>query len=97
MCREAARYEVLADVLCAANSYNEKYYLNPDFDRLPEAVKKETRRPMLPKKPPRHFEDKRQRAAPMRRRKMGKEQCGCGAFHLRFSSRFSRQISKAAR
>ena len=41
MCREAARYEVLTDVLCAANSYNEKYYLNPDFDRLPEAVKKE--------------------------------------------------------
>ncbi len=41
MCREAPQYEVLADVLCAANSYTEKYYFNPDYDRLPEAVKKE--------------------------------------------------------
>ncbi len=28
-------------VLCCANSYEQKYYLNPDFDRLPEAVKAE--------------------------------------------------------
>ena len=41
MCREAAQYEVLAYVLCAANSYNEKYYFNPAYDRLPEAVQKE--------------------------------------------------------
>ena len=26
-------------VLCGANSYEEKYYLNPDFDRLPDHVK----------------------------------------------------------
>lgn len=28
-------------VLCAANAYEKKYYLNPDFDRLPEAVQEE--------------------------------------------------------
>lgn len=28
-------------VLCGANSYEEKYYFNPDFDQLPEAVKEE--------------------------------------------------------
>ncbi len=28
-------------VLCCANSYKQKYYLNPDFARLPEAVKAE--------------------------------------------------------
>ena len=28
-------------VLCGANSYEEKYYLNPDFEQLPEAVKNE--------------------------------------------------------
>ena len=28
-------------VLCGANSYEEKYYLNPDFDRLPDHVKDE--------------------------------------------------------
>lgn len=28
-------------VLCAANSYEEKYYLNPDFGELPEDVKDE--------------------------------------------------------
>lgn len=28
-------------VLCGANSYEEKYYLNPDFSRLPEYVKDE--------------------------------------------------------
>lgn len=28
-------------VLCAANSYEEKYYLNPDFDELPDEVKDE--------------------------------------------------------
>ena len=26
-------------VLCGANSYEEKYYLNPDFEQLPDAVK----------------------------------------------------------
>ena len=28
-------------VLCGANSYEKKYYLNPDFEALPEAVKQE--------------------------------------------------------
>ena len=28
-------------VLCGANSYEEKYYFNPDFDQLPEAVQEE--------------------------------------------------------
>ena len=28
-------------VLCGANSYNEKYYLNPDFEGLPDYVKEE--------------------------------------------------------
>lgn len=28
-------------VLCGANSYEEKYYLNPDFEQLPEEVKNE--------------------------------------------------------
>lgn len=28
-------------VLCGANSYEEKYYLNPDFEQLPEAVRDE--------------------------------------------------------
>lgn len=28
-------------VLCGANSYEEKYYLNPDFDALPDFIKDE--------------------------------------------------------
>lgn len=28
-------------VLCGANSYEEKYYLNPDFEQLPQEVKDE--------------------------------------------------------
>jgi hypothetical protein len=28
-------------VLCGANAYNKKYFLNPDFLRLPDQVKKE--------------------------------------------------------
>lgn len=28
-------------ILCGASSYEELYYFNPDFDRLPEAVKEE--------------------------------------------------------
>lgn len=28
-------------VLCASNSYEKKYYFNPDFDRLPEDIKNE--------------------------------------------------------
>ena len=28
-------------VLCGANSYEEKYYLNPDFDQLPQSIKDE--------------------------------------------------------
>lgn len=28
-------------VLCAANAYEQKFYLNPDFDMLPEEVKQE--------------------------------------------------------
>lgn len=29
------------NVLCAASSYQQKYYFNPRFDRIPERVKKE--------------------------------------------------------
>ncbi len=28
-------------ILCGANSYEQKYYFNPEFDKLPEAVKDE--------------------------------------------------------
>lgn len=28
-------------VLCVANAYEKKYYLNPDFDALPESIKNE--------------------------------------------------------
>ena len=28
-------------VLCVSNSYEKKYYFNPDFDRLPEDIKNE--------------------------------------------------------
>lgn len=28
-------------VLCGANSYEEKYYLNPDFEQLPASIKDE--------------------------------------------------------
>ena len=28
-------------VLCGANSYEQKYYFNQDFDSLPESVKRE--------------------------------------------------------
>ena len=28
-------------VLCAANSYNQKYYLNPVFELLPKSIKEE--------------------------------------------------------
>ena len=28
-------------VLCGANSYEEKYYLNPDFENLPDSIKNE--------------------------------------------------------
>lgn len=28
-------------VLCGANSYEEKYYLNPDFEALPEGIQEE--------------------------------------------------------
>ena len=28
-------------ILCAASSYEERYYLNPDFDSLPERIKEE--------------------------------------------------------
>ena len=28
-------------VLCAASSYEQKYYLNPEFESLPEAVKQD--------------------------------------------------------
>ena len=27
--------------ICAANGYNEKYYFNPVFDKIPESVKEE--------------------------------------------------------
>lgn len=30
-------------VLCAASAYEEKYYMNPLFDKLPEDIKKELR------------------------------------------------------
>lgn len=28
-------------VLCGASSYTQKYYLNPDFNKLPESIKEE--------------------------------------------------------
>ena len=28
-------------VICAANAYEEKYYLNPMFEKMPESVKDE--------------------------------------------------------
>lgn len=28
-------------ILCGASAYTQKYYLNPEFDRLPESVKEE--------------------------------------------------------
>ncbi|MCC2253881.1 DUF6145 family protein [Ruminococcus sp. CLA-AA-H200] len=28
-------------VLCAANAYEQKFYLNPEFDTLPESIKEE--------------------------------------------------------
>ena len=28
-------------VLCAANAYEQKFYLNPEFDSLPESIKEE--------------------------------------------------------
>ena len=30
-------------VLCGANAYEEKYFFNPDFNKLPKAVKEELR------------------------------------------------------
>jgi hypothetical protein len=35
--------EVEKKILCGASSYEELFYFNPDFDRLPEAVKDELR------------------------------------------------------
>ena len=28
-------------VLCAASAYEKKFYLNPEFDQLPESIKEE--------------------------------------------------------
>lgn len=33
--------EVPGTVLCGASAYEEKFYLNPQFDRLPERIKEE--------------------------------------------------------
>ena len=33
--------EIKGVILCASSAYEEKYYLNPDFDRLPQGVKEE--------------------------------------------------------
>ncbi len=30
-------------VLCGSNAYEQKYYLNPDFEKLPESIKEELR------------------------------------------------------
>ena len=30
-------------VLCGANSYDRKFYLNPDFEALPDSIKDELR------------------------------------------------------
>ena len=36
------REEIMEEiVLCAANSYEQKYYLNPEFEMLPETIKQE--------------------------------------------------------
>ncbi len=40
MCDEKSRRDP-AVVLCAANAYQEKYFLNPDFAGLPEGIRKE--------------------------------------------------------
>ena len=34
-------------VLCIANSYTEKYYLNPTYDAIPDGVKKELKKIMV--------------------------------------------------
>ena len=33
--------EIKGVILCASSAYEEKYYLNPEFDRLPQGVKEE--------------------------------------------------------
>ena len=33
--------EIKGVILCASSAYEEKYYLNPDFERLPAGVKEE--------------------------------------------------------
>ena len=48
-CIETERFEIEVSedrsmkevVLCAANSYEKKYYLNPDFQALPESIRQE--------------------------------------------------------
>ena len=37
-------------VLCAASAYEEKFYLNPEFDALPESVKQELFLPQNPER-----------------------------------------------
>ncbi|MCD7825990.1 MAG: DUF6145 family protein [Clostridiaceae bacterium] len=34
-------YEVQGEILCAANAYEQKYYLNPEFAGLPVSVQEE--------------------------------------------------------
>lgn len=34
-------------VLCAANSYTEKYYYNPSFDAVPDSIKEELKKIMV--------------------------------------------------
>ena len=34
-------------VLCIANSYTEKYYLNPTYDAIPDGIKKELKKIMV--------------------------------------------------
>ena len=33
--------DVSKNILCGASSYEQKYYFNPEFDRLPESIKDE--------------------------------------------------------
>ena len=44
-------------VLCGANSYERKFYINPDFEALPESVKDELKINTLLKQNPAYEED----------------------------------------
>lgn len=41
MYEENGRQETGFKVICGASSYEQKYYFNPEFERLPEQIKRE--------------------------------------------------------